>query len=632
MNIIVDGKKAMLKQGFSFEYTAENRLFLGRDGYTLSIAFPLKDCLQNVAIFGNIHRADVAKGIANFECAIISGDTSLYGTLSVVKISDVEVECQFSEGRCAQTVTDPFEDTLISQLNLGSGPETSPAAVTPANAWHSIDNGANEVALPWVNEGYPTAPNNWVKYESGSYTWDEDNRLLSWQPYLIVIAKRICDAIGYEYDFTEWEQSPMRHLIICNTLPGVSNMPEYANVLPAWTVTEFFEKLELFLMCEFDFDHKAKSVRMSFSKTKIDSIAPVRIDETVDTYGVDVSREDNSNCDYIGAKRLAYKECSHQMQKYYACDWFVSNSVLVKRYDTLALLIEKNKRRDIIHEGQLPRAAWGESYAESGNQARVSTVQTLLYAKDIDTYFVFRSIGTELLGISAHGQKSYTQLYVLQPVNVFGSGSVESDDVSTEEIEFVPVNLMDTFVSAEDDKGFMMFLNPSTSQSSSSSDTVDTSGLDRPGGGVVEIDNSEIRQPMAATSIENGKNERSSSFYDEIYVAFWDGTIPENGKTPYPVIDSTIVTQSWTHISKPGYSMRLAGSTGSNIASLQDQLPQINARQKFKFSWIGNDIPNPRAIFHIRGKRYLCEKITATFTEDGMSQLLKGEFYPLLDG
>lgn len=77
--------------------------------------------------------------------------------------------------------------------------------------------------------------------------------------------------------------------------------------------------------------------------------------------------------------------------------------------------------------------------------------------------------------------------------------------------------------------------------------------------------------------------------------------------------------------------MRLTGSTGSNIASLQDQLPQINARQKFKFSWIGNDIPNPRAIFHIRGKRYLCEKITATFTEDGMSQLLKGEFYPLLD-
>lgn len=38
-----------------------------------------------------------------------------------------------------------------------------------------------------------------------------------------------------------------------------------------------------------------------------------------------------------------------------------------------------------------------------------------------------------------------------------------------------------------------------------------------------------------------------------------------------------------------------------------------------------------RSVFHIKGKHYLCEKITATFTEYGMSQLLKGEFYPLLD-
>lgn len=36
-------------------------------------------------------------------------------------------------------------------------------------------------------------------------------------------------------------------------------------------------------------------------------------------------------------------------------------------------------------------------------------------------------------------------------------------------------------------------------------------------------------------------------------------------------------------------------------------------------------------LFFVRGKRYVCEKITATFTENGMSQLLKGEFWPLLD-
>ena len=42
-------------------------------------------------------------------------------------------------------------------------------------------------------------------------------------------------------------------------------------------------------------------------------------------------------------------------------------------------------------------------------------------------------------------------------------------------------------------------------------------------------------------------------------------------------------------------------------------------------------IPDVRSVFLIRGKRYICEKITATFTENGMSQLLKGVFYPIAE-
>ncbi len=34
-------------------------------------------------------------------------------------------------------------------------------------------------------------------------------------------------------------------------------------------------------------------------------------------------------------------------------------------------------------------------------------------------------------------------------------------------------------------------------------------------------------------------------------------------------------------------------------------------------------------LFIIRGKRYVCEKLTATFTSQGMSQLIKGSFYPV---
>lgn len=180
---------------------------------------------------------------------------------------------------------------------------------------------------------------------------------------------------------------------------------------------------------------------------------------------------------------------------------------------------------------------------------------------------------------------------------------------------------MDTYVSEDDDKGYMLFLAPN---SGGDSDTVSEGS--RPGGGNLQ-EAGEVKQPGPTAYIMDGKKDRSAAYYDDIFVAFWTGVIPEPGKTPYPIVDGmSMVTQDWQDIHQPGLSMRI-----SSGYSLLEQLPQINPAQKFKFSWIGKKIPNPRAIFHIRGHRYLCEKITATFSVDGMSQLLKGEFYPLID-
>ncbi|MCM1164321.1 MAG: hypothetical protein NC339_08750, partial [Muribaculaceae bacterium] len=57
----------------------------------------------------------------------------------------------------------------------------------------------------------------------------------------------------------------------------------------------------------------------------------------------------------------------------------------------------------------------------------------------------------------------------------------------------------------------------------------------------------------------------------------------------------------------------------------------IEPKQKTTFKFLADTIPDVRSLYIIRGKRYICEKLTATFTENGMSQLIKGIFYPVIE-
>ncbi len=87
MTISINGKLAYLKENTSFEYITENRLFTGSDSYTLTITFPLKDCPQNISIFGHLHRQDVEKEKIVFDCDIRDRNFIKSGTITVTEIT-----------------------------------------------------------------------------------------------------------------------------------------------------------------------------------------------------------------------------------------------------------------------------------------------------------------------------------------------------------------------------------------------------------------------------------------------------------------------------------------------------------------------------------------------------------------
>lgn len=621
MEIRINGKQAMLKQGTSFEYVAENRLFSGSDGYTLSITFPLRHCSQNLEIFGHINRMDVVAGKVVFDCEIRDGSFYKFGSITITEISDAEVKTQFLEGRSEQNFDVTFDDVYIDELDLGNASGCNDS--TPENAWNPHINNMKCVALPWVND-YSGNIQNLADYHAEErnadgtikshayYSWNADCKGRSWQPYLLYITKKICEALpggAYTPDFSKWEErEEYKYLLICNTLPYAWSLGSFARALPHWTVAEFFEKLELFLGGEFTINHRGRTIDFDFTEATLAATAPVLLDRIVDEHTVEVTVEED-RCEYQEAKNLVYKECDHDMWKFYSCDWFIKAwKGGAVRYATMSELLAANKYL----------ASW------NGSTERGSRRDKLLYAEDIDTYFVVRSLSKTL--VMKNGgwiPNRYTYKMELRPVNLFGGRIVDdSEDADEVEIEFVPAWVDET----EDKYGRVLFLSFSGYDEN---DSTGTSWTRDPYERKEEID-ATLFQPFTMQSLSAGEREKKAEYYNVIYVAWWDGAIDTalNGQLPHPYVEDIEVLPDWSNFRNIHFSMRI-NSTYTNSRRI---VHQIETKQKTTFKFLSDTIPNPRAVFFIRGKRYLCEKITATFTaENGMSQLLKGIFYPVKD-
>lgn len=599
MQIYINNHLAALKQGTSFEYVSENRLFSGSDGYTLTITFPLKDCPQNQAIFGHINRADVSAGKVVFDCEIRDKSFYKFGCITITEINEAEVKTQFLDGRSEQNFDKTFDKVYINELDLGRPTNRSIGSITPEAAWSPLHN-PDCVALPWVND-YSGNIQNLAEYvvddvaqKRGHYEWNTEKTTgLSWQPYLLFITKKICEAVGYNYDFSAWEQSEgYRYLLICNTLPYAWYMPDFARALPHWTVEEYFEKLELFLQGEFTLDHRAKCVSFNFTRDVLGATRMVELDNVVEEHSTEV-KVDDEQCDYSVMKNLVYKECDHDTWKFYSCDWFIKGQQWnVVRYDTLSELIAANKQY----------AKW------DGRRGRnYYPIDHLLYAADVDAYFIILTVSrqvTSITNLRVHFQ--YTCR--LRPVNLFGGRIVnDAEDADQDEIEFIPVRIDFT----EDKYGNCMFLN------FSGYDEDNTTGEDE--------SKYPFLQSRTVETLKAGEKEKKAEYYDCIYIAWWDGAPNFRGKLPHPIAEEIEIADDWSNYTNYHCSLRINTGYARSVA------PRILPKQKKTFKFLADNIPDIRAVFLIRGKRYVAEKITATFTENGMSQLLKGIFYPVDD-
>lgn len=638
IHLYADGREVALPSDLSFQYNVENPFVTEAEGYSMSIDVPLT-AGDNIEIFGMILRLDVDIDKIRYDALLMTPQYTASGVLAVVGVSETSVKLQFLQGRSAQNFNAKLDETYINELDLG-GPALSYRSqdVAPSDTLASIDSGAVAVTLPWILASSGEIVHNQMRKNTtlNRLEWHPDTRFISYMPYLLVVAKRICTAAGYTYDFSQWESSVMRYLIVCNVMPESLKMYNFSYPLPHWSISEFFENIGSVLHGRFTIDTAARHVSFSTDSAILSASGKVHLSEVVDEFSVTLDTDPDKEQRPEFLRNRGYDDNSGRFWPVRCCDWYIRNILngVVETENSGSSGASGSDHVNVGDRVNRPNPGWyydtmldqNETYKTIRNfdtlaeliqyayQFKFSTNlpgfggDALFYAADCRSFFALQSV--RIIEWSDIPQDYRTQfslpqagLYyfnALYPVNDFGDYILDnSDDADRVDLKVVPVDI-------DVADGLCCFLPFSEAGD--------------------PVDDSEVRQPKSFSIIMSGKQERPQ-YYDKLYVGFWNGLRPAYWEAGiYPLTSNVTIYTGWKYEFSPeGMDLRL--NNGYVYGS--DEIIGIDFHKLYKISFLSDSIPEVSAVFLIRGKRYICKKLSVDFQSSGMSSLIKGEFYRL---
>ncbi len=641
MEVRIGGKTAVVKSGSNVQYVVENRAFSKSDSYTLSIEFPLKNCQQNIDIFGHLNRHDVDRGLIRLDAELTCGPTfSRYGTLTVVSANEESVKCQFLEGRSASNYDTTFDDIYINEIQIT--PPDIPMTMLTVDDWlcyKSIDD-TPYICIPWVNDGSGLLQNA-VDMTTHKLKTTHPTPMY----FLLSLTRLILDSTGYSYDLSEWNATKHRHLLCCNVLPAAWESMNIASALPHWTLTEYLEQLELFLGGDFDIDHTAKTIEFHYAKAHNDSLPLVAIDNVTDDFDVETSEKDDTG--FADTKVYKYSSRDDDDWQYLSCQDLIDG--YNSHYYEFPLWLTFFRA---LLNGDSSTYANLLKYTPNFTQTAgaYSYFHNLYRVKEYDTYFAMRCIATWEDGTSKTTSGANVKFNSNKPqmLNIYGKSMDNAPENTTEEeINIVPARIDWT------DYGYAVFVPvPSDSGATDSVDTFTTyeqiparSSFIWGDTRKTNIYNNNFTDDFTATwrsstpirAIENDTD--STEYLSSLFVAYWDGTNyygkHDSALQACPIVDKLTFYDQGASLDEPlylpQYSMRLSDRESAYPTTTADGTKKsaVNVKTKYTFSFLADSVPDPRAVFLVHGQKFICGKITATLEDNGLKRLMKGEFYRL---
>lgn len=604
MKILVNGREAVLKANASFEYVSENPLFTEAEDYTMEIPFPMKDCPQNISILGPLHVKGVDISKVSFPCEIQTDAFVKSGILTITSVSDTEVKGQFLEGMSQQNFASSLPDVYLTDLDFsqwdGSDRSSESLENFHSSRWADL--------IVWDSEEELPIP----MLEQYINTDSTEHRYI----YLYHLVELVARLSGVTIDDSKLRAIPMyMNVVVVNTTNSIyGSTVDLERALPHWTLTQFLQELGNFFGCTPVVKNKSVSYIPNNRKDN-----PVSL-EVLDDFSVELSNQEEQA--YLGNKGFKLSDEADPL-KLNMAEWIL-------RYDYI--LYNKKECTSTEFYGWINEAAFG---VESSVRMMLSSKTEIFYLSDLDLYAIvtgYNPYNTEGWDEESEGRPEFLfiEYEIMNQYGDFREG-IELGLVPCQTI-YKRTNKIDRYgntapIDSPNYVPYRMAVLPVIKDLE------------------IEAINSEgYVQTEVLEALSSGEPE-AVQYYEKLYIVLHTGENDELGNYLYtreyetkvkrvlytegvhgyiPKEERPIYTDNLVH---HPYTLSPAEPTIQANA----QLPKVDETKLYRYKFLAKTLPSPTSVFLIKGKRYACLKLTAQITVKGMSELVEGEFYEIID-
>ena len=635
LSLLLNSLPATLKTGTTFKLTRVNPYFDDQGDYTLEVQLPLQGCPQNLAIFGPLHRPEMAHTALigqKLKMQLIAPPVTLEGYATITSITNTEVKAQLTAGKSTLLNAQGADSQYIDELPLGQAWNAQLLPTDPTLRFGSV-NETDAVIFPLYSEEDDLVVNalandsrdpnlayyiseGMVKQPDGTYIIEKHpeygRTLVAPQYYLLPTLKSIINALGYQQgDWDVIEKDPIRaNLVILNTNTSF----ERAEALPHWTVKQFLNEVQNLLGILFTVEGNTVHIK-ELPKYYDQSNTRITLTQVVDTQTTELDHTATIESKVLGCVTYKFPTDDPMLQ------------LPAEVYEKATFLQLDNEGDIYNHFVSLTDEQRAQSNFLYLDRSTANIYAILHRADSPDTYQLAQVDQLAPSNTDPTARANATELNIVPAHTLLADESIWTGAVNKKDA-------VRTYTPATDSKTAYPLLSISTPITDASLPYSIDQAINP-----TEDTDTTTKADTLFVAWYHGRNETAAHYnialfpspiaitlYKDTTTGLYQST-NQRGYNPSSATMAPLFTKD-----TPFALSTRGGNPHAGYGCIGDFLTgatNIDTRVEHQIQFLDPITPDPTATYLIRGRRYACHKLELTLTPTGPAPLIQGYFYEL---